>query len=176
MGVPRSARAKSVAASVGAATGGLCLLWFLTSAFFGLKLVVLTTGSMEPGMPAGTGAVTVPVDASAIRVGDVLTVDRGEDALPVTHRVIAVESDPTDSAARVVRMQGDANAHEDPKPYRLRESDRVVVALPYLGTAAVLARSPLGLASGTLAVAALVVWVFWPSPSRVAAEPGGVPR
>lgn len=64
--------------------------WFAFSAFTGASLITFRTGSMSPTMPQGTLAVTVPVQASELAVGDVITVQRAGEAMPVTHRVTAI--------------------------------------------------------------------------------------
>ena len=73
---------------------------------------VLETGSMSPGMPAGTLVVVEPVEAEDIGVGDVLTYQlRSGDPTVVTHRVVEQGVDMTGQPRW--RTQGDANDAAD---------------------------------------------------------------
>lgn len=168
-----------------AATGLAC--WFAYSNVAGATLVTFRTGSMAPTMPQGAVAVTVPVRGSELAVGDVITVQRAGESMPVTHRIIEIgpveargenEADirasapgsgpgsgPPDLAspdARQVVMQGDDNDTPDHLPYALTDARRVVFAVPFVGTALMLLQSPIGMGALILLVGALVVWAFWP--------------
>lgn len=154
--------AKDALLGLAGAAGLACILCLIASALFGASLVVFRTGSMAPSMPTGTLAVALPVDAADIAVGDVLMVERDEQ-LPVTHRVVEITPDPRDENGVVVLLKGDANGSADREPYHLTEAMRIVFPIPGLGTAFMVARTPLFLGAATLLVAALVVWAFWPS-------------
>lgn len=164
-----------------AALGLAC--WFAYSAVSGATLITFRTGSMSPTMPQGALAVSVPVSASEIEVGDVITVQRAGEALPVTHRVIEIdkvrpraanEADIRASApgagppdlsspdARTIVMQGDDNDIADHLPYAITDARRVVFAVPAVGTILMLLQSPIGTGALILSVGALVVWAFWP--------------
>lgn len=138
--------------------------WFVFASSTGATLITFRTGSMAPTMPQGALAVSLPVTADEIRVGDVITVQRGSGELPVTHRIIEIRDAPhgAHSGARELVMQGDDNEHPDMLPYTVTDARRVVFALPVLGTALMLAQSPIGMGVMTLLAAALVVWAFWP--------------
>lgn len=166
---------------VAAALGLAC--WFLFSACTGATLVTFRTGSMSPAIPQGSVAVTLPVPADALRVGDVATVQRANEPVPVTHRVIEIREvvpqgahgpdlraaipggeapDPRDPAAREIVMQGDDNDTPDHLPYVVTEVRRTVFAVPYAGTALRLLQTPIGTGTLILGVGALVTWAFWP--------------
>ncbi|TIC85743.1 signal peptidase I [Nocardioides sp. GY 10127] len=71
------------------------------------------TGSMRPGMPPGTLVVVRPVEASTLRVGDVITYQlRSGEPEVVTHRIVAVGVN--GQGKTVFRTQGDDNPDPDP--------------------------------------------------------------
>lgn len=139
------------------------LAWFAVGALTGATLVTFRTGSMAPTMPQGAVAVTVPVAAGDIHVGDVVTVRRPDATLPVTHRVVEVDAISGQPAARELILQGDDNDTPDAAPYVVREAKRVVFSAPYIGAALMIAQTPLGMGVLTLLAGALTVWAFWPS-------------
>ena len=147
-------------AALGAAVG-----WIIYAAVTNATLVAFRTGSMAPAMPQGALALTVPVRAEEIEVGDVITVARSDGDLPVTHRVVEV-STPTGSLvppeARRVILKGDANAHPDSPPYVLTEARRVTLALPRAGHWLMVAQSPPGMALLILGAGTLTAWALWP--------------
>jgi signal peptidase len=72
---------------------------------------VVMSGSMEPAISAGDVIVVESVAIGNVRLGDVVTFDRGEQ-FPTTHRVVEIEG--TGSEVRLV-TQGDANEDADPE-------------------------------------------------------------
>jgi signal peptidase I len=143
--------------------GLLAIIWLACSMLFGFSIVVFKTGSMAPTIPTGSAAVVREIDASEVRVGDVITVQREGATLPVTHRVVSVAPDATDPAARVVELRGDANAANDLAPYTITQAKRVLASFASVGTVLTVMRSPYMLAMTTLFVALLTVWAFWPA-------------
>lgn len=147
--------------TVMAACGLLTLLLTVLGALFGVSLLMFRTGSMGPTIPAGAVAIAREIPASAVGVGDVVTVDRGENLLPVTHRVVEISSsDPATGEATFV-LRGDANAATDPAPYTVAEVQLVMFTVPGGARAVQLLGHPLVLAGLTAAATALVVWAFW---------------
>lgn len=165
-----------------AALGLAC--WFAYSASSGASLITFRTGSMSPTMPHGAIAVTIPVTAADLAVGDVVTVQRAGASMPVTHRIVSisdVEEQPANAAdiraaapgsgppdlgsadARQLVLQGDANDETDRLPYAITDAHKVVFSLPHLGRLIMLAQSPIGSGTLILLVGALVVWAFWPA-------------
>lgn len=143
--------------------------WFAFSAVSGATLVVFRTGSMSPAMPQGSVAVSVPVTADEIEIGDVVTVHGADRGLPVTHRVVevreatmAVREKEIPANARELVLKGDDNDSVDMLPYVVTEARRAVFAVPALGSALMLLQSPLGMGVMTLVAGALTVWAFWP--------------
>ncbi|MFI6683194.1 signal peptidase I [Streptomyces sp. NPDC050485] len=145
-------------AVVGAAAYG----WFV----HGLRYVPVLTGSMSPGMPPGSLAVTAPLDPADLAVGQIIAFRppaplAPQDGKPVLHRVWKLETQP--DGHRSLQTKGDANAAEDswvlkvPPPGSPGYSE-VVYAVPHAGAAAqvLAAMGPLGL-SATLGGLALTV-------------------
>lgn len=148
-----------------AALGGVvCIVLVIMAYTGGYSLIMFKTGSMSPTIPAGSVALVQKVPASEVDVGDVVTVDR-EDALPITHRVIAVDA-ADDADARTIRMRGDANDVEDPEPYVVEDVRIVRGSVPALAYVVVWFGSPWVLGGVTLGATALVVWAFWPRKER----------
>lgn len=156
------ARLKDLVFGGAALMGVVTVVWLLGSWLFGWSLVVLTTGSMAPTMPAGSAAVTVPVAASDVAVGDVLTLPQEGRALPVTHRVVAMEEMPGSPETRVIEMRGDDNAVNDPEPYIVDQAQRTLFAVPHLGKVVTLLAAPAAMGTVTILAAGLVVWALWP--------------
>lgn len=156
----------TVVVTVVGALGALAIGWLGVSAVSGAGIVVFRTGSMAPTYPQGAAAISVPASAAEVVPGDVVTVVRDPDALPVTHRVLSVAAPEPGSPERELVLQGDANPDPDPRPYLVTEVRRVVVGLPEAGRVIAVARSPQGLGGLTALSAVLVAWAFWP-----AAEP-----
>lgn len=155
-------------ACVGVA-GGVCVVAWLVARALGLSLVVLTTGSMSPTIPAGGVAVTREVPADELMAGDVVTVPRPGADLPVTHRVVAVDDVADGSEARSLTLRGDANDTDDRAPYVVTEAERVVVSAPSGGALLAAVTSPTGRGAVVVLVGLCVVVAFWPT--RVAARP-----
>ena len=154
--------AKEALLGVAAVAGLACILWLVASTFFGLQMLIFQTGSMAPTMPTGTAAIAQPVTGEQINVGDVVMVER-QGQLPVTHRVMSVETDPAVDGGVILVLKGDDNEVNDPIPYHVTEAVRVVFPIPGLGTVIELGRTPLFLGLTTLLVAGLVLWAFWPA-------------
>lgn len=143
--------------------------WAILAMTVGATLVVFRTGSMAPAIPQGALAVSFPVAAAEIRVGDVVTVQRADAELPVSHRVVEVRvgadatvAPPIPRDARELVLQGDANAQPDLRPAVVREARRVVWSVPGAGTALMMVQSPIGLGVMVLGAGALTTWAFWP--------------
>jgi signal peptidase len=125
------------------------------------RVVTVLTGSMRPGMPAGSAAIVTPVSPSAIRVGDVVTYQAPlADHRVVTHRVVKVI---TAGEHPVIQTKGDANVSPDPWLARVNGSPawRATAVIPHLGTAIRSLRSPTLHRVGTVGapILLIVVWL-----------------
>ncbi|OJX73312.1 hypothetical protein [Leifsonia sp. 71-9] len=154
-----ASRAGDVLLTVASVAGALCIAGAIAAAVFHLTLILFSTGSMSPTIPAGAVALVREIPASEARVGDVVTVDRpGE--LPITHRVVSAR--PLGGGRVELVLRGDANAETDPAPYDVAHVRLVIASVP--GGAQVIAffSNPLFLGGATLAATVLVAWAFWP--------------
>jgi len=150
-------------------TGIVCVVAWLVARALGLSLVVLTTGSMSPTIPAGGVAITREVPAVELGLGDVVTVPRPAAELPVTHRIVAVDEVPGAAEARSLTLRGDANDTDDRAPYVVTEAKRVVVSAPAGGGVLTAVTSPAGQGIVVVLVGLCVMVAFWPA--RPAARP-----
>lgn len=128
---PRSRRPRlaTVAVTAAAALGALCLLVTALCASFGLRPLMVTSGSMGPAIPAGSLVFAETGDARAAEVGDVVVVATGAGSR-VMHRVVetAVTAD-----GAVLTLKGDANATPDAEPYVVESVGQVRLDVPWLG-------------------------------------------
>ncbi len=145
--------------NVAAVLGSVCIVLVGLALVFHVTLIMFKTGSMAPGIPAGSLAVVRQIPAEDARVGQVVTVDRPH-ALPVTHRVVSKR--PGADGTTVLVLKGDANPTVDPAPYAVRTVRLVVWSMPGLAYVIVWLGNPFVLGALTVAVAALIVWVLWP--------------
>ncbi|MCK8669661.1 signal peptidase I [Rhodococcus sp. HM1] len=143
-----------------AAGGVVCIGLVLAAFFFDISLILFKTGSMSPTIPQGSMSVVQRISADDIKIGDIVTVDREEGELPVTHRVIAVY--PQRPGEALIEMQGDANPSPDPGPYRVTEVRKVLWSVPGAASVIMWFSDPMILAALTVGCAALVLWAFWP--------------
>ncbi|RXZ72273.1 signal peptidase I [Agromyces albus] len=147
-----------VVLTVLAAGGAACIVLVLAAVWFGASVILFSTGSMTPTIPAGSAALVREVPASEVEVGDIVTVDR-PNALPITHRVVAVEGA---GAVRELTLRGDANPTDDPLPYSVSHVREVIFSVPGIAPAIDAAGNPVVLATVTVLMAGLVTWAFWP--------------
>ncbi|SDS00878.1 signal peptidase, endoplasmic reticulum-type [Brevibacterium sandarakinum] len=143
-----------------AALGVVCILLVILSFVFNVSIMMFRTGSMSPTITAGSIAFVHEIPAEKMEVGDVITADRGEKVLPVTHRVTSILG--AESGQVTFEMKGDANEAKDPEPYTAETVRRVMFSIPGVAPAIQSFRDPLVLGGITIAASLLVVWAFWP--------------
>jgi signal peptidase I len=149
------------ALTVAAVLGGLSLVTAIVLALSGITPLIVTSGSMSPGMPTGSLALSRTVAVEELAVGDVVSVLDSR-ATRVTHRVVSIGDDG-------LTLQGDANPSPDAPTYDVESADRVIVSLPHAGTALAVASGPVG-RGALLGVAALALLAL------VWHRPGARPR
>jgi signal peptidase len=111
--------------------------------FAGFHSATVYGGSMGTALPAGSVAVTRPVDATRLRVGDVIATGHGSSGLPTLHRIVAMEER---DSRRVVTTRGDANDSNDPQSLTIEgPGDRVVFYVPLLGYLLAFTRTGIGM-------------------------------
>lgn len=119
----------------------------------GAAPLVVLTGSMAPGIPAGSVVVVRPVDARTLAVGDVVTYESadGSGAL-VTHRVTALGHDAAGEVQLTTRGDANADADLDPVPASAVRGE-LWYRVPWVGYASdLLSGSVAGLPERVLAV------------------------
>jgi len=108
----------------------------LVPSVFSGSFAIVRSSSMEPAMRAGALAVMLPVDASDVKVGDIIVFDPPWDSNPdvtVSHRVIGVYDDGQ------LRFDTKGDALEESDPYyvpAVSVQGKVLFSVPYLGYAA----------------------------------------
>jgi signal peptidase len=131
------------------------LLAVTLPAFVGFHSVIVYGGSMGAALPTGSVAVTRPVDASDLAVGDIIAIGHGSGGLPTLHRIVAVED--AGGGRQVVTTRGDANRTNDPQSITTRGSgDRVVFHVPLVGYLVAFTRTGVGVSILMLPVVARV--------------------
>jgi signal peptidase len=158
---------RGILVTVAGIAGAACIAWFVLAPLLGLSMVVVTTGSMSPSLPAGGAAVVVPVPADELKVGDVVTVPRpgrenSASSLPVTHRIVAIDAVAGDASSRSLILRGDANDTPDRQPYVVSTAQRMIVGAPVLGNVIIVLREPAVTATLTVLIAGYVAWSLWP--------------
>lgn len=159
---------RSFVLTVAAAIGVICILVFGASLAFGVKPLVVLSGSMEPTLPVGSVVFARTVEAAAVAPGDIVTTDRGRNLGLVTHRVVSLTS--VGEGYYDMVMRGDANTSDDPRPYRVREVGQYVAHVPAVGMVAMALRTTQGIA---LVVSAflLLAMFFILDPARLRSQP-----
>lgn len=109
----------------------------------GYPTLTVSGGSMGASLPQGSVAVARWVQPDEVRVGYVILMGRGDDAVsPRVHRVVSLEEE---DGYIVAQTKGDANDDVDPGTYVFDE--RVAVhtyTIPYVGYVIDFVRTPLG--------------------------------
>jgi signal peptidase I len=100
-------------------------------AVMGGSTFVVAGGSMEPTIPLGSAVVTVPVAATDLAVGDIVSLRVGEQHAVFTHRIIRLaERD----GAVWLETRGDANTAADPSIVPATDViGRVSLSIPLAG-------------------------------------------
>lgn len=149
---------------IAAVVGAVSLAATVAGALFDTRFSVVATGSMWPALPEGALSVSVPVTADQLRIGDVVTVSRPGMTLPVTHRIVAIETVAGVENSRELTLRGDNNLANDSGTYSVTTAHRVVGVIPWIGGFLWTLRStPIWTAFATVALAALVLWASWPA-------------
>jgi signal peptidase I len=119
----------------------LLALAFLPT-LFGLRTLIVSSGSMGRSMPIGSVALTRAVLAQAIDVGDMISFRYRGDGETITHRVVAIEKQVGQFA---FTTKGDANQDIDTEKVIVAlRVHRVETVVPLAGHVIRYARTPLG--------------------------------
>lgn len=152
-----------LALNVGAVAGIVCMLLAAASMFFGISPLIFRSGSMSPEITTGSLALAKTIDASEVRVGDVIAVN-DDQGTSITHRVAAVTG--ASGNAVSVTLKGDANPVEDPAPYVITEAKRVFAHAPALGYVAAWMSGKTAIFLAGLLSGMLLMLAFGPSRVR----------
>jgi signal peptidase len=147
--------------------GVVSLVAALVAHIWGFSIILFSTGSMTPTIPAGSAALVRLVPASELKVGEITTVER-PGQLPITHRITSVAPLDGSASARVITMRGDANATDDPEPYVVTDARMVVASVPGVAQFFAGLRDPRLMGLLTVLAGLLVTWAFWPRQARKA--------
>lgn len=129
-----------VVLNLAAALGIVCVLITIVALVWGVRPLVFSTNSMAPTIPAGSLALTIPVDASQITPTDIISANRPGDGKLVTHRVVSVENK---KSIATITMRGDANNSDDSTPYNVSNgAQKVIWHLPHAGGVVSVLQSP----------------------------------
>ncbi len=132
--------AKYLGGSLAIALMAAALFLFLAPRL-GWSVDTVFSGSMEPELKVGSLAVTRPLAAEKVSIGDIITFHSPLNMKLTSHRVTAVQSGPV----LYFRTAGDAN--EAPDPFAVPAQNVVGIVcfhLPYLGYAAQFLKTPWG--------------------------------
>lgn len=99
---------------------------------FGIRPLVVQSGSMAPAIPTGSLALTHEIAAIDVAVGDVVSVETKEGER-ITHRVL--RNGAAGGAVRQLTLRGDANPEPDAMPYVEASVHKVVWHIPHAGYA-----------------------------------------
>ena len=99
----------------------------------GAQPYTVLTSSMKPEYPPGTLIVVRKVDASTLRIGDVVTYQiRSNDPDVITHRIVGFTFD--QQGNRLLQTQGDAVAVPDANSVQSKQvRGKLWYSIPYLG-------------------------------------------
>jgi signal peptidase len=123
---------------------------------------IVTRMAMAPTFPTDSLLVAHSVPASAVKVGDIVMVQRAG-LLPITHRVVATA--PAPLGATSLTLRGDDNRTADATAYVVRSVGLVEAGVPWGGAIFAALRSTAGMAALTVFATLVVLWAWWPSSS-----------
>lgn len=107
----------------------------------GTRPIVVTTGSMKPMIPVGSVVLAQQMDASQVKVGDVVTV-RNSQSNNVTHRVVETNNR---GESTELHLKGDANEDVDAETYSAKKVWVTKTVMPGVGKVLLQAHSSTGL-------------------------------
>ncbi len=117
----------------------LVLTTWASTGLLGFQPRVVASGSMRPALDVGDIAIIAKAKPGEIRIGDVIQYRRG--GMTILHRVVEIVEE---GETRRLRTKGDANDAPDPDPVPHGQvTGRLVLAIPGLGWASILARTAL---------------------------------
>lgn len=127
----------------------------------GFDVFGVLTGSMEPAYPVGSLIYVKPVDASELRVNDVITFSVTPGVI-ATHRIVEVVPDENNPLVVRYRTKGDANNDVDAALVSAGNIvGKVMFCVPVLGQMASYIQEPPGLYVAILVCGLMIAFVFF---------------
>jgi signal peptidase len=129
-------------------------LFTFISPFFGWRIEVVISGSMEPAIQTGSVIIVRPIVPDTIRKGDIIMYSSLDMTSLTTHRVVNVETEPTLQFI----TKGDANNNSDIIPIMPGQIVGIVTfTVPYLGLLTQFIKTPLGFTLFFLIPAVIII-------------------
>lgn len=129
----------------------------------GFRTFTVMSGSMEPDLPVGAMIYVRPVDYRDLKVGDVISYVANDDKTVVTHRIVEIEVDESDSTVWRFRTQGDANNSPDAKLVHYKNVlGTPIITIPLIGYFAHNIQQPPGIYIALVVGTLLLAWTFLP--------------
>lgn len=128
---------------------------------FGVQVYGVLTGSMEPAYPTGSLIYVKDVEASELRVNDVITFSVSPGVI-ATHRIVEIVPDENNPSIVRYRTKGDANREVDAA--LVGENNiigRAMFAIPQLGFLASYIQQPPGIYVAILVCGLMIAFVFY---------------
>ena len=128
---------------------------------FGVQVYGVLTGSMEPSYPTGSLIYVKRVDASDLRVNDVITFSISPNVI-ATHRIVEIVPDESNPAILRYRTKGDANKDVDASLVSANNIiGKAMFAIPKLGYLASFIQQPPGIYVAILVCGLMIAFVFY---------------
>ena len=128
---------------------------------FGVQVYGVLTGSMEPTYPTGSLIYVKAVDASDLRVNDVITFSISPGVI-ATHRIVEIVPDETYPTLVRYRTKGDANRDVDASLVSANNIiGKALFAVPHLGNVANYIQQPPGIYVAILICGLMIAFVFY---------------
>lgn len=158
-----SAVLRELLLTAAALLGVLCVLAAVASFAFHVRPLIFRSGSMGPAIETGALGLARQVPATALQVGDVVSVPNSR-GVRITHRIHTLDTNGPNRSIATLTLKGDANNVADAEPYVVDHADRLFFHLNHLGyVIAWLGHRPVVFAGGAL-VGVLGGWAFRPRP------------
>lgn len=151
-------RGRSVILSVMAILGLVSMILFIISGIFGVKVMVVKSESMEPTIGVGSVVVSLPTEASRLKVGDVITVTYGQTKRLVTHRI--VQSEGCEQGLCAFVLKGDANIAKDPHSVEIGAAPKFWFTIPTVGWAVLWMKTWTGLVAVAVTLLTTLIITF----------------
>lgn len=148
-------RLRSILLTVMACVGAISIALFIGAAAFGLRPMVVISGSMEPEITVGSLILSIETPATSLKLGDVITVRRSGSQHLVTHRIIEAGDCAGERCSFI--LKGDANIARDPHQVLIESAPRMWIALSGVGYAIVWMRTLPGLITLAVVIVALIM-------------------